>query len=118
MQESRRQVDTSVDGIAGDNDQPKIKPSKIEKRNQPLIGADKGPILAAIITLAGSLLMYSIGQIRHIDERLDILEQDAKVVLDGMGGVRPSKAAIDAYYQSLANDRRLRRLEQRQDDVD
>ena len=114
MREPRGQVVAGDDGAASNPDKPQVK-SAVSK---PLIPQDLGPVVAAVITAAASLLIYSLQQIRHIDERLDVLEQEAKVILDHEGQVRPSREAMEAYFKVIAFDRRLERLEQRQDDVD
>lgn len=114
MREPRGKGADNAGGVAGNDDQPQVESTK----SRPLISADKGPIIAAVITATASLLIYSLQQIRHIDERLDVLEQKAKVILDHEGQVRPSREAMEAYFKVIAFDRRLERLEQRQDDVD
>lgn len=66
---------------------------------------------AAAITAAASLLIYSLQQVSHIDERLDRLEQEARVLLDGQGGIKPSKEALQNFFHIEAIIRRLDRLE-------
>ena len=111
MRKLRRAGVSNPGGTASDNDQSEIKSSK----SRPLISADKGPVIAAIITAAASLLLYSLQQISHIDERLDILEQKAKLILDHQGQVRPSEHAIEAFFTVKAFDQRLRLLELKND---
>ena len=77
----------------------------------PLIPKDKGPIIAAAITALGSLLIYSFNQIRHIDERLDRLEQEAMVLIGGDGKIRPSTEALKTKYHLEALQDRIERLE-------
>jgi uncharacterized protein (UPF0335 family) len=72
-----------------------------------------GPIAAAAITAAASLLLFVAGQVRHIDERLDKLEQEARVLISGDGGVRASREALEAKYHLEALIDRVRRLEER-----
>ena len=56
-------------------------------------------------------MIYSFQQIRHIDERLDSLEQEARVLLDGNGSIKPSKEALQNYYHLEALADRVERLE-------
>ncbi len=70
----------------------------------------EGAIIAACITAAASLIIYSFQQVRHIDERLDLLERAAAALITADGRVRPSTQAIEnkvaiqyleAYVQEL-----------------
>ena len=94
---------------AGDASELEVKST----RRRPLIVIEWGAVIGAAITAAISLLLYSFQQIRHIDERLDSLEQEARVLLDGQGGIRPSKEALQNYFHIEAILRRLDRLEDR-----
>ena len=94
---------------AGDASELEVKST----RRRPLIVIEWGAVIGAAITAAVSLLLYSFQQIRHIDERLDSLEQEARVLLDGQGGIRPSKEALQNYFHIEAILRRLDRLEDR-----
>ena len=97
-----------------DNVQPAGDPRELEvksTRRRPLIVIEWGAVIGAAITAAVSLLLYSFQQIRHIDERLDSLEQEARVLMDGQGGIRPSKEALQNYFHIEAILRRLDRLE-------
>ena len=101
---------------AADDVQPAGDASELEvksTRRRPLIVIEWGAVIGAAITAAVSLLLYSFQQIRHIDERLDSLEQEARVLLDGQGGIRPSKEALQNYFHIEAILRRLDRLEDR-----
>jgi len=102
---------------AADNVQPVSDIGQPEKQpaneRRPLIPVEWGPIVGAAITATASLLIYSFNQIRHIDERLDSLEQEARVLMDGQGGIRPSKEALQNYFHIEAILRRLDRLEDR-----
>jgi hypothetical protein len=80
-------------------------------RVRDLITSDWGPVFGAVITAAASLLIYSFNQIRHIDERLDTLEQEARVLFNEEGGPRPSKEALESFYLLDSINRRLERLE-------
>jgi hypothetical protein len=99
-----------------DDVQPASDASELEvksTRRRPLIVIEWGAVIGAAITAAISLLLYSFQQIRHIDERLDSLEQEARVLMDGQGGIRPSKEALQNYFHIEAILRRLDRLEDR-----
>ena len=77
----------------------------------PLFPKDKGPIIAAVITALGSLLVFVIGVIIHQDERLDKLEQEAMVLIGGDGKIRPSAEALETKYHLEALQDRIERLE-------
>ena len=70
-----------------------------------------GPAVAALITALSSLLLYSLAQVRHIDERLDELEKEARVLMDGTGGIRPSKEALRSFFAVEHLKERVERLE-------
>lgn len=77
----------------------------------PLIPSEWGAVVGALITAAASLLLYSFQQIRHIDERLDLLEKEASALLDGAGVIKPSREALENKYHLEALSRRVDRLE-------
>ena len=58
---------------------------------------DKGPFIAAGLTAASSLIIFSFNQIKQIDTRLDELEKEARLLLTP-NGVAASKEALEAYY--------------------
>ena len=91
----------------GDIGEPQIKPT----RGEPLITQNWGPVVGAVITAVASLLIYSFNQIRHIDERLDLLEREAAALLDGAGVIKPSREALENKYHLEALQRRVDRLE-------
>ena len=102
---------------AADDVQPAGDASELEvksTRRRPLIVIEWGAIIGAAITAAASLLLYSFQQIRHIDERLDSLEQEARVLLDGQGSIRPSKEALQNYFHIESILRRIDRLERKE----
>jgi hypothetical protein len=106
--QGRRQQGTSNDvQPVGNTNQPEVKPTRV----RDLITSDWGPVFGAVITAAASLLIYSFNQIRHIDERLDTLEQEARVLFNEEGGPRPSKEALESFYLLDSINRRLERLE-------
>ena len=80
-------------------------------RRRPWFDLDQSAVVAAVITAAASLLIYSLQQITHIDERLDRLEQEARVLLDGAGQVRPSDTALKNFFHIESILRRIDRLE-------
>jgi hypothetical protein len=92
----------------GDTRQPQVKPPD---KGRPLITADHGAVVGAVITAAASLLIYSFSQIRRIDERLDKLEQEAMVLIGGDGKIRPSIEALETKYHLEALQDRIERLE-------
>lgn len=83
-------------------------------RKRPWFDLDQNAVAGAAITGAASLLIYSLQQVSHIDERLDRLEQEARVLLDGQGGIKPSKEALQNFFHIEAIIRRLDRLEERE----
>ena len=110
---SRHSSDTSADkgsdGNYSESYQDVDKQPADERR--PLIPLEWGAVVGAAITAAASLMIYSFQQIRHIDERLDSLEQEARVLLDGNGSIKPSKEALQNYYHLEALADRVERLE-------
>ena len=86
---------------------PKLPPP----RRRPWFDLDQSAVVAAVITAAASLLVYSLQQIRHIDERLDKLEQEAMVLIGGDGKIRPSTEALETKYHLEALQDRIERLE-------
>ena len=82
-----------------------------DQKRHPLIPVEWGPIVAAAITGGISLLVYTFGMMQHIDARLDELEKEARVLLEGDGSVRPSREAIEALIKVEALKQRLQRLE-------
>lgn len=107
MQGSRFKGSTDDVRTAGDTGEPEVKPS----RGEPLISKDWGAVVGALITAAASLLIYSFNQIRHIDERLDLLEKEASALLDGAGVIKPSREALENKYHLEALQDRIERLE-------
>ena len=102
-----------------DDVQPAGNTGQLEKqpadKRRPLIPVEYGPVVGAAITAVASLLIYSFQQIRHIDERLDRLEQEARVLLDGNGQIKPSKEALQNFFHIEAINRRMARLERKVD---
>ena len=92
----------------GNTREPPVKPPD---KGRPLITADHGAVVGAAITAAASLLIYSFNQIRHIDERLDMLERDAMVLIGSDGKVRPSEESLKSKFHLEALLDRIERLE-------
>lgn len=109
---SRRQGAADNDSPVSNADQPQ-KQSAERGGQHPLIPVEFGPIVAAVLTAAASLLFYSFNQIKEIDGRLDKLEQAGRILIDGQGGIRPSKEALQNYFHIEAILRRIDRMEQK-----
>ena len=107
MQRRGQQGDADDVQPAGDVGQPQVEPT----RRKPLITVEMGPAVAALITALSSLLLYSLAQVRHIDERLDKLEQEARVLMDGTGSIRPSNEALRSFFAIEHLKERVERLE-------
>ena len=103
MRKPRGQGSSDIDGIASNYDQ--------SEKQSPLIPKEYGAIVGAAITAAASLLIYSFQQVKNIDTRLDQLEQEARVLLDGSNNIKPSSQALEAKYHLEALERRVNRLE-------
>jgi hypothetical protein len=109
--QGRRQQGASND-VQPASDAGELEKQPADKR-RPLIPLEWGAVVGAVITATASLLIYSFNQIRHIDERLDSLEQEARVLLDGQGAIRPSKESLQNYYHLEALADRVERLEEK-----
>ena len=83
-----------------------------DPRRRPLIPAEWGPVGAAAITAVSSLLVYTVGVMSHLDSRMDELEKEARVLLDGAGGIRPSEEAMRSFFAVEHLKERIKRLEQ------
>jgi hypothetical protein len=102
-----RQQGTSNDvQPAGDTGEP-------EKQSTRISPNVLGPVAAAFITAASSLLIFSFNQINRIDARLDELEKEARLLLAPDGSASPSKQALDAYYGIESMKERLSFIEER-----
>lgn len=80
----------------------------VHESARQLVRGNIGPIVAACITAAVSLLIYTFNQVKHIDERLDVLEREASALIDREGRVRPSNEAL---RNSFTMDHLRERLE-------
>ncbi len=102
-----RQQGTSDDvRPAGNAGEPKKQSARV---NPNIIG----PVAAAFITAASSLLIFSSNQINRIDARLDELEKEARLLLAPDGSASPSKEALDAYYGMESLRERITFIEER-----
>ena len=106
MQESRRQGNTSNDGSAGNTDQFEVKSS-----NGGLKSLAASPFVAALITAAASLIVFTFNQVKQIDTRLDELEKEARLLLTPDGTAAASREALESYYGLQAVRQRLENLE-------
>lgn len=106
MQKSRRPSDTSDARTTSNIDQPEVKSSS---------GAVKefstNPVVAAIITAAASLLVFTFNQVKQIDARLDELEKEARLLLTPDGTAAASREALESYYGLQAVRQRLKNIE-------
>ena len=108
MREPRGPSAAGDDGVVGDADQLAQQPAN---KRRPLTTVEWGPVIGAAITAAGSLLIYSLAQVDHIDKRLDRLEQEARELLDGTGKIKPSREAMESYFAIEHLKERVERLE-------
>ena len=108
LQEPRRACNADDDGAVGNTGQPSQQPTRM--RSDPLITFDKGPIVAAFVTAAASLLTYLFTTMHQFDARLDELEKQTTELLDKDGNVRPSKQGLEAYYEVQRLQERINAL--------
>jgi uncharacterized protein HemX len=107
MQESRRQGNSSDAGITGNTDQPQVQSSH---------GGVKlltSPIIAAVLTAATSLIVFTFNQVKTIDARLDELEKEARLLLSTDGTAAASPEALESFYGLKAVEQRLDRVEEK-----
>ena len=78
---------------------------------QPLITKEQGAIVAATVTAILGAGMYLTGVAVDLDERLDRLEEDAKVLIGPGGSILPARESLEALYGVKALEVRLQRLE-------
>ena len=109
----RRGSEGAADDVQPVGNARQFEEQSTGRRSSPLIPQEWGTVVGAVITAAASLLIYAISQISTIDKRLDLLEQEARILLDGQGGIRPSKEALQNYFHIEAMLKRLERLEER-----
>lgn len=63
------------------------------------------------LTVAVSLVGYSVTVATSLDGRIDRLEEDSRALIDGDGNVIPSIEALESRYRIEAIEDRLNRLE-------
>jgi hypothetical protein len=108
----RRGSEGAADDVQPAGNARQLAEQPTERRGpNPLIPQEWGTVASALVTAAASVLIYAIGQIDNIDKRLDSLEQEARILLDGQGGIRPSKEVLQNFFHIEAILRRLDRLE-------
>jgi len=96
LQEPRRESYANNDGTVSNFSESEKQSTRMKR--EPLMTLDKGPIVAAIATIAASLMTYLFTTMGEIDGRLDSLERQTTELLDKDGNVRPSKQGLEAYY--------------------
>jgi hypothetical protein len=108
MQEPRRQSNTSNAGSVSDIDQPQVQPA-----GGNLKSILTSPIMAALLTAATSLVIFTFNQVKSIDARLDELEKEARLLLTPEGSAAASEEALEAYFGLQALRERMKALESR-----
>jgi len=106
LQQSRRQSNSSDDGIVSNTDKSKVKSS-----NGGLKDLVSNPVVAAIVTAAASLIVFTFNQVKQVDIRLDELEKEARLLLTPDGTAAASREALESYYGLQAVRQRLESLE-------
>ena len=56
-----------------------------EQKSVDVVGLIKSPLVAAILTAATSLIIFTFNQVKQIDARLDELEKEARLLLTPEG---------------------------------
>ena len=82
-----------------------------ERRREPLITLDKGPVMAALVTGATSLLLYSFTTVHLLDTRIDKLEEQMSELMDNDGHPRPSPQGTEAFYNVQRLEDKINSLE-------
>lgn len=67
----------------------------------------------AILATLGSLLVYLISVGVHLDDRLDRLEEDARLLLTPDGRLIPAPESVEAKYRAEALEREVQILRNR-----
>tara|TARA_B100001173_G_C15568841_1_gene371347 strand:+ start:46 stop:402 length:357 start_codon:yes stop_codon:yes gene_type:complete len=106
MQESQRPGNTSDAGLTSNTQQPQVKHSSAGIKE---LAAN--PVIAALVTAAASLIVFTFNQVKHIDARLDELEKEARLLLTPDGTAAASREALESYYGLQAVRQRLSNLE-------
>ena len=82
-----------------------------DQNKQPLITREQGTIVAATVTAILGAGVYLAGVAVNLDDRLDTLEEDAKVLIGPGGTIQPARESVEALYGLKALEARLERLE-------
>lgn len=83
-----------------------------DSRNQPLITKEQGAIVASTLTAVLGFGAYLVTAAVDLDDRLDRLEEDAKVLIGPGGNIAPARESLEALYGVKALEARLGRLEE------
>ena len=106
MTNERRPSDTSDSGFTSNTHQPQIKSSSGGIKE--LVA---NPVIAALVTAAASLIVFTFNQVKQVDARLDELEKEARLLLTPDGTAAASREALESYYGLQAVRQRLSNLE-------
>ena len=82
-----------------------------EQKSVDVVGLIKSPLVAAILTAATSLIIFTFNQVKQIDARLDELEKEARLLLTPEGAAAPSKESMEAFYLTQSLKERIKNLE-------
>ena len=82
-----------------------------DKRSVNIMNLLKSPLVAAVMTAATSLIIFTFNQVKQIDTRLDELEKEARLLLTPEGAAAPSKESMEAYYLTQSLKERIKNLE-------
>lgn len=92
------------DDARADADQPKRQPIGLLK-------ALESPLFAAFLTAASAVAVFGYNRIAEVDQRLDELEKEARLLLDPDGSATASPEALESFYGVQELRRRMERLE-------
>lgn len=81
------------------------------EKDATLIKREHAAWVATGLTLAGGLLAYLISVGVQLDDRIDRLEEDAKVLIGDDGKIAPARESLEAYYGVKALEARIAHLE-------
>jgi hypothetical protein len=81
------------------------------EKDEALIKREHAAWVATGLTLAGGLLAYLISVGAQLDDRIDRLEEDSKVLIGDDGKIAPARESLEAYYGVKALEARIVHLE-------
>jgi hypothetical protein len=81
------------------------------EKDEALIRREHAAWVATGLTLAGGLLAYLISVGVQLDDRIDRLEEDSKVLIGDDGKIAPARESLEAYYGVKALEARIAHLE-------